>query len=289
MKGLLRRFQDCKFWQPLLKRGWRGKRQFLIAGIILALVLLYPVVSMLAVSRAGLDLERLRRSFRDEPICHEACASEREAAESAIIKELKEKPSSRDWRRLESRFLDETEEISFRISLVSVAQGIFGSDNPPGYIRAYMTEGDDSSLKAAIISSFSASALSASVNPLDYYFEILTGADDLIVKSAAIRALSSSANKEEYFDIGQLEHIKKLIFNSGTDKSLCQSAILLLGEYYPVFPEETKNILSVFYKTESRGDSISRAFAADVLNRLGGEELIVPEISAAEWEEYYNN
>lgn len=265
------------------------KRRLLAILAALSLVLFYFVLSMLLVSPAEINLEKLRRSWREDLICHEACAAERETAVSEITKELRDHPDSKGARRLKKYFLDKANETDFRISLIEIIREADGPDNPPDYIKDFMAQGDNPLIRAAILTSFSASALSAASNPLDYYYEILTGDDDLAVKLAAINALSSLADKSDLFNSGQLELIKKIIFNSGTDKRLRQPLILLLSDYYPVLPAETKNILTAYYLTESSGDSISRAFAADSLNRLGGEELVIPEVSASEWDEYYNN
>jgi hypothetical protein len=247
---------------------------------------------MLIVDRTELSLEKLHRSYRDEPICHETCAAARETAVSVIVQRLKEYPGSNNTQRLKAYLLDgnnEDNEIDFQIGLIDIIREAFGSDNPPGYVRDYMAEGEEPSVRAAILSSFSAWALSDAANPFDYYYEILASGEDIIVKLAAVRALSSTADQESLFASEQLRYIKKIIFDSENDKRLRQALILLLGDYYPVFPNETKDILSVFYKTDISGDSISRAFAADILNRLAGEELAVPEVSAAEWDEYYSN
>ncbi len=265
------------------------KRRLLAALAALSLVLFYFVLSMLLVSPAEINLEKLRRSWREDLICHETCAAEREAAVSEITKELKDYPDSKGARSLEEYFLDEKNETGFRISLIEIIREAGGADNPPDYIKDFMAQGDNPLIRAAILTAFGASALGAGNNSLDYYYEILIGNDDLAVKLAAIGALSSLADKPDLFDNGQLEFIKKIIFNSGADKRLRRPLILLLNDYYPILPVETKNILTAYYLTESSGDSISRAFAADSLNRLGGEEFIVPEVSVQEWDEYYNN
>ncbi len=285
MKKIFQRWRECRLWRSFSLR----KRWFLVIVIVLSLILLYLFLSMLIVDQTELSLEKLRRSYRDEPICHEICAADREAAIATIIKGLEENPDSKKIWRLQVYLLDSDNELNFRISLVNILQEAFGADNPPDYIQEYMHNGEEPLIRAAILSSFSAQALSAAANPLDYYYEILRGGEDIAVKLAAARALSSAAGKENLFASEQLGYIKKMIFDPKNDQRLRQALILLLGDYYPVFPEETKDILVVFYKTDLSGDSISRAFAADILNRLGGEELAVPEISAEEWEEYYNN
>lgn len=265
------------------------RKLFLIGGALLLLIVSYLSVAILMVSPAEMNLERLRRSFRDDLICHEACAAGREASISIIVKDLKENPDSSGARHLKDYFLDEKNNLAFRIRLIGIIRTAIGPDNPPGYIKDFMAGGGDSLIRAEILMAFKASALSSEDNPLDYYYKIIAGNDDLTVKLAAIRALSSLEDKSDYFDIGQLELIKKIIFDSGTDKRLRQPLVLLLGDYYRLLPDETKNILIALYKTESSGDNISRAFAADILNRLAGEELSVPEISPVEWDSYYNN
>lgn len=285
MKGLLRHFRGCKFWRSFSTR----KRWYLMIGLALSLVLFYLVLSMLIVDQTELSLEKLRRSYRREPICHEACAADRETAVFIIIKNLKEQPDSKNARRLAAYLLDEDNEIDFRISLIQIVREVFGVDTPPGYIKDYLAREGNPLLRAAIISSFSAWSLSEIDNPLDYYYEILASDEAVAVKLAAVRELGSTADKENLFVGEHLGHIKKMVFDSKNDQRLRQSLILLLGDYYSVFPDETRDILLAFYKTDISGDAISRAFAADILNRLSGERLVVPEISAAEWEEYYNN
>jgi len=265
------------------------KKRLLILSAVFVLFLSYLGLSMLLVSPTEISLEKLRRSYQEELICHETCAVAREAAISVLVKELKDHPDSKGARRLQAYFLDKKNEINFRISLIRIIRETGGFDNPPEYIKDFMVKGDDPLIRAEILTAFSASALSPANNPLDYYYEILAGTDDLAVKLGAIRALSSLADKSDFFNAGQLELIKKIIFDSGTDKRLRQPLILLLGDYYPFLPDETKNILMTFFKTDSSSDSISRAFAADSLNRLAGEEFIVPEVSPEAWDEYYNN
>lgn len=263
----------------------------IFGAVLLALLsyLSYLGLAMLLVSPVEISLEKLRRSFNEEPVCHEVCAAAREAISAALVKELRERPDSKSAGYLQTYFLNHENNLDFRIRLIGIIREIVGSDSPPGYIKDFIATGDNSLIRAGILSNFSASALSAEANSPDYYYKILAGQEDLPVKLAAIGALSSLADKENFFDSGQLELIKKIIFDSGTDKRLRQPLILLLGDYYPLLPDETENILTAFYLTESSGDTISRAFAADILNRLSEEELSVPEVSPEEWEEYYNN
>lgn len=265
------------------------KKRLLILGVVFLLLIAYAILAMFLVSPGSISLEKLRQSFSEDKICHEACTAQRQADSAILARELAQDSGAKSARRLQTYFLDEAGGVDFRISLVRIIQTAVGPDNPPDYIKDYLSAGNSPLIRAEIIGNFNARALSEESNPLDYYFKILAGDEGMAVKLAAIRALSSLADKENLIKADQLELIKKIIFNSGTDKKLRQPLILLLGDYYPLWPEETENILSALYLTEASGDSISRAFAADILNRSGGEEVAVPAVSAEEWAEYYNN
>ena len=275
-----------KFLQKLLSSK---KNRLLIMLAVFLLGSLYLLILMLSVSGSELCLEDLRRSFEEEKICHEDCSVQREKSSLELIGGLADNPDSKAAKRLEDYFLDEDSDLDFRIALIDIISRSAGNDNPPDYIKEYLRGGANAPVRAAILSSFTASALSSEINPLDYYYKILAGQEELAVKLAVIRVLSSLNDKKEYLDSGQLELIKGIIFNSGTDKRLRQPLILLLSDYYLFFPDEAKGLLSAYYLTASDGDTISRAFAADSLNRLGEDEYIVPEVSPEEWDEYYND
>jgi len=240
------------------------------------------------VTPAELNLEKLRRSFAEDIICHEACAADREAARAALVAEIKPDPEGKGARLLKKYFLDEDNEINFRLSLVSIISETAGAANPPDYISVLMTGSGSALIRSEILAYFDATVLGAVDNPFDYYYGILRGEDDLLVKLAAVKAIGALSEEKYFFGEDQLSFIKQLIFNSGTEKRLRQPLILLLSDYYSLFPEEVNSILVAFYSADASGDSISRAFAADILNRLGGEDLAIPEVDSAEWEAYYN-
>jgi len=271
------------------RRRFSSKRNRLLAlGAVLLVVGLFFILALVMVTPAELNLEKLRRSFSENIICHEACATEREAVRAALVGEIKSDPKGKGARLLKKYFLDEDNEINFRLSLVSVISETAGAANPPDYISALMAGGGNVLIRSEILAYFDATVLGAVDNPFDYYYGILIDDDDLLVKLAAIKAISALSEEKYFFNEDQLSIIKKLIFNSGTEKRLRQPLILLLSDYYSLFPEEVNNILAAFYSADASGDSISRAFAADILNRLGGENLAIPEVDPAEWEAYYN-
>ena len=276
-----------KILQRLLSS--KKKRIIFCAVALCAAGLLYLAISLISVSQAELSLENLRLSFRDDIICHEACTHEREGFMIVLAKELVDHPRSKACKRLQELISNPQEEFGLRISLLRIVRAGLGPDKTPDYLKELMAGDNDPALRAAILNLFGAAALSAEAEAVDYYLKIIAGNEEMIVRLAAVRALSSLDDKSGLLNEGQMELIKKLIFDSGTDKRLRRPLILLLGDYYPLFPDETGAVLSTFYKTESSGDAISRAFTADILNRLNDAGLTVPEISQEEWDEYYND
>ena len=276
LKSFVRRFRPKEF---SLK-----KRIFFSLAVLVLAAIVYLIVIIFSVDQTELQLAELRDSWRKEKICHEECARIRAGQEESIVSGLKAGPDSRAARRLKKYFLDEDEDILFRIELVSLARRAWGQGAEPEYFKKYLTDSDGQvAIQAEIISSYSSS------RPLKYYFDILAGAGDWRLKQAAISVIGNYRDKAANFSADQLVLIKKIIFTPTAENRLRRSLILLLGDYRSLFPEETDEILRAVYKTESGGDPISRAFTADILNRLGGAKLAIPAISDAEWNEYYNN
>lgn len=274
------------------------KKLSLAGGFLTILVLIYLLVAGLAVSPAEIQLAELKNSWEKEKICHEACAGERAQAEEMVVKALKKTARQKEThlaRRLKIYFLDENLSAEFRSELVKIWQRAFGPDNPPDYLKDYLASaGGNTAVQAAIIASFPVAFLtpiSVGHSPLDYYFTLLTGNRDLALKQAAVSALSNYPDKTRDFSEDQLATIKNLALNPATDRRLRQPLILLLADYYSLFPETTAAVLKTVYEAESAGDEISRAFAADIFNKWhsGADKLPVSAVSDAAWEKYYNN
>lgn len=290
-------FKSCSFKKKLLLGG----------GILTILILIYLLIALLAVSPVEIRLAELKNSWENEKICHESCALRRAEAEEAVVGVLmvdfNAVKESRLAKRLKIYFLDEKLSAEFRSELVKILRRAYGPAKPPLYLKDYLTRDDGNpAVQATIINSYGAAVLNqaalndkggdkAGVSPLNYYFTLLTGDRDLVLKLEAIRALSNYPDKINYFSTDQLAAIEKLALDPATDSRLRPSLILLLTDYYPLFPKETAAILKMIYGEKNAGDEISRAFAADILNRFGakGDKWPIPAVSDAAWDEYYNN
>lgn len=282
---------------------WLKKRSLvqkieLSGGGLVGLFGLYLLVSFLTVSPGELALAKLKESWEREKICHEDCARARQEAEKIIVVDIKNNledlTKAPVARRLEDYFSAGSNNPKWQEELIKIWRLAAGEDSLPPYLKNYlMASSSNPVVQAAIISAFSSQALSLSeppdAAPLAYYFNLLTGDDDLALKQAAITSLSNYPDKSKDFSLDQLLMIKNLVLTPATDNHLRQSLVLLLSDYYSIFPEKSEEILREVYGTDIGGDVISRAFAADVLNRHLPEDLVLPEISAAEWQKYYNN
>ncbi len=265
------------------------RRKYWLIGGGAVLLVMAVIIALIRPSRLENILSGLSESYQAESMCHEACMASRRAFSDELVKGLRADPQAKAGRRLQTDFLDEKMSLALRSGLLKIIKELSGADNAPDYVSEYLQSGINDELRAEILSIYSMSALSQESDLFDYYFKILVGNENLIMKLAAVRALGSFPGKAEYLSSGQLELMKGIILNSGTDKRLRQPLILLLNEYWSAYAQEVKEILMAYYLTAASGDTISRAFAADSLNRFGGEELQVPEVSPQEWDEYYNN
>jgi len=283
-----------------------------ITGVAAIIALSYFLIAGLAVTKAETQLAALKNSWEKEKICHESCAARRAAAEQAVIKSLAAGDQSAA-NRLKKYFSDARISAEFKGELVKIASRAYGPDKPPAYLRDYLANPvGDSNVKAAIIISFAASSLDkdfSAAAPLNYYFNILSDSEDEVVKQAAIDVLSNYKNKAKDFSASQLAVIKNLVLDRATNRHLRQSLVLLLSDYYPLFPEATASILKMVYEAGAGGantgeagtnganqlnDEVSRAFSADILNRFSADQgeaqkFPIPPVSQAAWDEYYNN
>lgn len=274
------------------KVPWKFKL-LLGAGILLMAVAGHLVVALVSVTPAEIKLAELKDSWDNEAICHEQCSRWRQEAEDMIIASLRLGNNPAVSRRLESYFVDSQTKDNFRIELISILAEASGKINPPEYIRRYLADlSVNPTVQAAIIDAYDPAALAWPLSPdssvADYYLEVIGGERDILIKQAALRALSNYQADRKDFTLSQLDRFKKIIFNPQTDPRLRPELIMALGDYYESLPAETGSVLRTIYKTEVNGDEISRAFAADILNRKAGDSLVIPEIPESEWARYYN-
>lgn len=288
-----------------LKKLWRGltrnvfsklkiyslkrKRRLIIFGSIFLGVFgfcLYYGIALARVSKAEVNLAALREEINKEKICHEDCLLTRKKQEAVIIAAIK-KSEKNLLNRLETYFIDSNESFEFKKEIMNLWRLNNDLDNLPPYIYDYLdNEEGDVKLQALIISSF----LSASEDRkwLDYYFSFLASERDVSLKKEVLIALSNRKNKSAEFNLKQLVFLKDLLFSLETPSEIRADLVLLIGEYYPLFPDDTGLILRTVLKNKDL-DNITRAFAVDILNKyIEGEKLTEPLISETEWENYYS-
>lgn len=277
----------------------RGFKKKLACGgaLFIALILVYLAISLIKVRPAEIKLARLKNSWEKERMCHEACSLKRREITEAVINSLEKErigAKSRLRRRLELYFLDDKISLEFKLELIRIIRQADGPDNPPGYLKNYLSSANgEGVIQGEIISSFSVGSLAPEFigqSPLDYYYLLLAEDRQFAVKEAIIRILSNYPNKNSDFSSGQVAIIKNLVLNPAADNRLRQSLVLLLDDYYPLFPDPVADVLAMIYKTKTFNDKISRFFAADILSRNDKKnKWPLPNLSTADWDEYYNN
>ena len=281
-----------KIWRSLLRS--KKKRLVLVSGFILAVVLgvgLYYGIALARVSEAEVNLAALKEGVNKEKICHEDCLTLRKKQEAVVLAGIK-KPEENLLKRLEAYWLDPQESPEFKKELINLWRLNDDLENLPKYFYDYLDKEDgDVGLQGAIISSF------LSANPdahwIDYYFSLLSSDRNPSLKKEALVALSNRNDKADSFTLKQLSFLKDLIINVKTPPGIKPDLVSLSSDYYPLYPADTFSALSEIYQ-DKKIDNITRAFAADILNRNNEKTksfkiLTVPEISSEEWQVYYNN
>ena len=117
---------------------------------------------------------------------------------------------------------------------------------------------------------------------------ILNDASDEL-KSKAWFLLSNIENKAEVFALGDLEKIRTVLESGEYPHRLKDQAILILADYYPLYPEASGALLKDVVNRPIYFDDYQRTFAIDILNRNSQPKLASPQLSQADWDEYFNN
>ncbi|MFA7088156.1 MAG: hypothetical protein WC146_02335 [Patescibacteria group bacterium] len=273
-----------KFFFRWRRLSWKIKL-FWGSAVFVTLLLLYFSLALLSVGAAELKLAALKESWEKEIVCHEECARERLSAKEMIVEKLAADSGldSRLARRLEEYFLAENLPLGFRRELVAILRTARGQYDLPSYLADYLGREDGQALiKVAIIDFYGEAFVP------EYHFNILAGANDSALKQASVRALSAYQDREAVFSAEQVVLIGDLAISPQTDIQTMADLVLLLADYQPLFPLETEKALRTIYRLNLPGREIGRALAADILNRVAGEEeWPLPEVSQAQWDEYY--
>lgn len=308
-------------WQSVMKklRLDKPRRKIVFGGISLVTIFfIYFVISLLCVSEEEVALAGLEKSFKTEIICHEECFLWRQKQAEIIELKLKEGDARLEklivsyWYKSESSF-------EFKKELVQILAAAYGKNNPPSYINDYLADlNADSRLIREILSVFAQETVDSGElianldikiseavdktekieaiktlgkvgggSEIDRYFLLLKSEEEIGIKRQAIIGISNILEKSKYFTLDQLVFLKSLILAPETDKRLRQDMVLLLSDYYLIYPPESEEIWREVYKNNSL-DTVSRLFSADNLNHLAETELELPAVSSSEWADYYN-
>jgi len=309
------------FFKESFRKATKTRRRKIVSiSLLIGLLLFFYVgLSWFNVSDVEVALVELKNSFNSEIICHEKCALFRQAREQILVNKLKSK-NQKTMKIVFNYWSSAEENRAFKKALVKILFLTYGANNPPPYLREYLNRPDsDLDLVREIIFRF---PLLVNNNPefknnlvtriaeaklidekvelmkivgeinndleIDSYFATLLTDESPLVKRELIKNISNIKDKSIYFTLNQLEIIKNLILNINTDSALRRDLVLLLGDYYLIFPEASAALWEEIYN-KIELDSISRLFSADNLNHLASRNLALPVVSPAEWEEYYNN
>lgn len=279
------RIVSHKFKSYCLKK----KRLVLIFVVLLILVVapgIYYGAALMRVSEAEVNLAALRENINNEKICHDDCLLFRKKKENLIIAAIN-KSEKKLLKRLEDYWFNQDESLDFKKEIINLWRLNNDLENIPQYFFDYLdNEEGDVKLQALIISSYLSP--NQDIRWLDYYLNLLISKRDVSLKKEALLALSNREDKAEHFTLKQLSLLKKLMFDKSAPEEIKPHVVLLIGDYYQLFSEDTELVLMELYESQEV-DNISKAFAVDILNRYRTKKkLASPEISSEEWGKYYS-
>ncbi len=270
----------------------------LLVGLVI-FILLIIIINLLSLDRYELALLELRKSVVSETICHEDCSLKRARLRNFVADGLNN--SSFLEKKIKKYFNSEDEDIIFKKELVKIARIHYGPNQLPNYLKKYLNLIDGNiTLQTEIITTFNGITLPKSslsfrlkkivnnqsiyladrLNALkmlslinlgsmaDYYLSLLSDHNVAISREAVI-ALSSIQEKEKYLSLDQLKEIEEIIVNQETDKDIRWALILLINDYYSVFPKKSILVLKNIYQSIDQ-DKTGQALAADSLNNIVG-------------------
>jgi hypothetical protein len=291
----------------------------LVLGITLLIILAgaYLLFLLLSISPSEKALVKLEESFNQEISCHEDCYIFRQTQEKIIIAGAK-KEEKKLAKMIFNYWQSPEINLDFKKELIRLSVLIYGAANPPDYFRNYFSNSKANlDLVRELVSEFDFSSLAGGLSgdlgekikkattseekieiiktlglinndaEIDNYFILLNSAEPVEVKQQVIKNISNIKVKSTYFTLTQLANITDLIFSQKTDLRLRQELILLIGDYYLVFPEKSVSLWQKVYDDKTL-DSISRSFSADNLNHLAKTKLVLPTVSPTDWATYYN-
>lgn len=270
---------------------------WLIGGFFI--FLLVGVTSFLLLRRdtpGELSLRFLEDSWVNEKTCHEDCLVRRNKERVAVIKSLstESRESSQINKKIKKYLFQSGPNVSleFQIELIKIIAAAYGQNNPPIYLReALINNKIETPLQVAMLNNFQMFINDQEAR--NFYLSILSSDRGLVIKKEAIRALSNLNGRteegKELMAETDFTPLENLLFDFNTPSSLRISVVMLLSDYYYLFPERSVEILTRVYET-LEFDNFSRALAADALNHFSPVvSYDLPVISEDDWKKYYNN
>lgn len=282
-------------------RGLRGYQQaLLILAFIVLAVFLYIFFSLAFISRDEIRLAELERSYKRDKFCREECLKERRVLASHLIRAWREQAGSRLVNRFKDKMLSVESERNFKLAMVEIL-GEAAYTAPPEFLFTYLNREDaDPYVSAGIYTNFSPDSWEAdglgggAGDMLSVYFEIIASDAALPLKAEAIRQIGRFGQQPGAYNIRQVADIAHWLQSDSINNKLKYGLVMLLGGYYPSFPEESEEALKTTYWSAA-SSALVKALAGDLLNRFepdGGPEGAgweIPAVGEEEWDDYYSD
>jgi hypothetical protein len=129
----------------------------------------------------------------------------------------------------------------------------------------------------------------SSESVINSLWEIILGNYSVAVKEKAFFLLANLDDKEDLYVLADVTNLRAILESADFPHRLKDQAILALGDYYSFYPIETEQLLVDIFNRPQYFDNYQRSFVLDILNNNRSLKIASLNVSAAEWEDYFNN
>lgn len=180
---------------------------------------------------------------------------------------------------------DSSQDFFIRSQLVSAWPELEGDSFAGEILGNFKTAKDDAS-KLVFLDLLNGQSSQLIINNL---WEIILGNYSLSVKEKAFFLLANLDNKESLYVLADVTNLRAVLESADFPHRLKDQAIFALGDYYPFYPVETEQLLVDVFNRPQYFDDYQRSFVLDILNNNRSLKVASLDISATDWENYFNN
>lgn len=180
---------------------------------------------------------------------------------------------------------DNNQDFNLRAELINAWPELSNNSFASELVGNFKTATSDTQRLAAL------NLLTDNNNPLiiSTIWQIILGDYSDKIKNQAFFLLANLSNKNDVYWLENISNLRTILESDSFPNRLKDQAILILGDYYNLYPFETESLLIDIVSRPQYFDDYQRSFAIDILNNNRSLKIATLNLSQADWNAYYNN